>query len=171
MSLDRHRAEAPGDLGFALLITTDRRTEADDATSPRVRTLIETRGFSLRATARSVNEVEAIRRETRRLLGLPGVDAVLVCGGTGFSARDVSVEAVRALVEGDMPGFGELFRALSFAEIGSAAMLTRAYAGVLGRQAVFVLPGSPDAAALALERLILPEVAHLVGQLRLQSGG
>jgi molybdenum cofactor biosynthesis protein B len=170
MSLDRHRAQAPGDLGFGLLITSDRRTEADDATTPRVRALLEARGYRLRETARSPNAAPRIDHEMRRLLSAEDIDAVLVCGGTGLSPRDVSTDAVRSLVEREIPGFGELFRAISFAEIGSAAMLTRAFAGTVGQRAVFALPGNPDAAALALERLILPEIGHLIGQLRLESG-
>ena len=87
-------------------------------------------------------------------------------GGTGVAARDSTVETVEPLLQKVLPGFGELFRALSFEEIGPAAMLSRALAGSAGRTAVFVLPGSSGAARLALERLILPELAHMVGQLR-----
>ena len=95
-----------------------------------------------------------------------GADVVLVTGGTGVSPRDVTPEALRALGGRELPGFGELFRALSCAEIGTPAMLSRATAATLGRAVVFALPGSPDACSLALTRLVLPELHHLLHQLR-----
>ena len=91
---------------------------------------------------------------------------VLITGGTGVSGRDSTVEAVTSLLEKPLPGFGELFRMLSFAEIGAAAMLSRAIAGTAGATALFAMPGSPAGVRLAMERLIIPELAHLVGQLR-----
>jgi molybdenum cofactor biosynthesis protein B len=95
------------------------------------------------------------------------IDAVFLTGGTGVSARDGTVEAIAPLLDRQLDGFGELFRMLSFAEVGAAAMLSRALGGTVGPVAVFAMPGSPAAVQLALPRLILPELAHLVGQLRL----
>ena len=95
-----------------------------------------------------------------------GADVVVLNGGTGLASRDVSVEAVMSLLDRPIEGFGELFRALSFQQIGPAAMLSRAVAGVVGRSVVFVLPGSPKAVELAMAELILPEAGHLVGQIR-----
>ena len=94
------------------------------------------------------------------------IDCVLVSGGTGVAPRDRTVETIRPLLDKELPGFGELFRALSFEEVGPASMLSRALAGTAGRTAVFVMPGSTGAVRTALERLILPELAHLIGQLR-----
>ena len=91
-----------------------------------------------------------------------GVRAVVLTGGTGLSARDVTVETVRPLLSKTIDGFGELFRALSFQQIGPAAMASRAVAGVWDGVVVFALPGSPAAVSLALERLIVPELGHLV---------
>ena len=91
---------------------------------------------------------------------------MLVTGGTGVAPRDVTVEAIAPLFDKQLPGFGELFRALSFAEVGSAAYLSRASAGIAGGKPVFLLPGAPQAVELAMERLILPEAAHLVAQAR-----
>ncbi len=96
-------------------------------------------------------------------------DAIVVDGGTGFSPKDVTPEAVEPLSDEELPGFGELFRLLSYEEIGAAAMLSRAIAGIAHGKPVFVLPGSPKAVELAMTKLILPEVAHLLGQLRRQS--
>src|SRR5262249_14762592 len=93
----------------------------------------------------------------------PPVQAVIFTGGTGISPRDQTFEAIDALLEKRLPGFGELFRALSYQEVGSAAMLSRAQAGVRAGRVVFSLPGSPAACRLAVERLILPELSHIAG--------
>ena len=96
---------------------------------------------------------------------IPGVQAVIFTGGTGIAPRDQTFEAIDALLEKRLPGFGELFRLLSYQEIGSAAMLSRAQAGVRAGRVVFSLPGSPAACRLAVERLILPELSHIAGLL------
>lgn len=112
------------------------------------------------------DDLESIRNLMRDLIGRPDVDVVVATGGTGFSPRDVSVEAVSPLFARSIDGFGELFRMLSYEQIESAAMLSRACAGVADDTVIFVVPGSPKAVRLALERLILPEIGHLVGQIR-----
>jgi molybdopterin adenylyltransferase len=96
------------------------------------------------------------------------VDVILMNGGTGFTKRDVTVEAVQELLEKEMVGFGELFRLLSYEEIGSASMLSRAIAGTIERKVVFCMPGSTNAVRLAMEKLILPELRHLVWELQRQ---
>jgi molybdenum cofactor biosynthesis protein B len=110
------------------------------------------------------DEPEQIRAAVEQGLA-GGARAVLVTGGTGITRRDQTVEAVRPLLEKEIPGFGELFRMLSFQEIGSAAWLSRALAGTVRGALVFVLPGSPNAVRLALDRLILPELGHAVREL------
>ena len=112
------------------------------------------------------DDIGEIRAEVMAALALPEVDAVLVTGGTGLAPRDLTVEAVTPLFDREIPGFGELFRMLSFAEIGAAAMLSRAAAGLVSGRAIFLLPGSPAAVELALSRLVLPEIAHLLAQAR-----
>ena len=112
------------------------------------------------------DEPAEIRQLLTDAIARSEIDAVLVTGGTGVSPRDGTVETIEPLLDKRLDGFGEIFRALSFEEIGAAAMLSRALAGSAGRTAVFVMPGSSNAVRLALERLILPELAHLVGQLR-----
>ena len=98
--------------------------------------------------------------------GPPEVDVVVLTGGTGFSPRDITLAAVGPLLERPVEGFGELFRMLSYQQVGAAAMLSRAAAGLIEGRAVFLLPGSPKAVALAMEKLILPETGHLLGQVR-----
>jgi molybdopterin adenylyltransferase len=110
------------------------------------------------------DDVAAIRGASERALASAECAALILTGGTGLAPRDVTPEALAPLLERPLPGFGELFRQLSFAEIGAAAMLSRALGGVARGKPVFALPGSRAALRLALERLILPELGHLVAQ-------
>jgi molybdenum cofactor biosynthesis protein B len=107
-----------------------------------------------------------IRKATRDALSNRDVDVVIITGGTGLSSTDVTFEAISPLLDREIPGFGELFRKISFDEIGSAAMMSRAFAGMIKRRAIFCLPGSPNAVKTAMEKLILPELGHLVGLVR-----
>jgi len=116
------------------------------------------------------DDAAQIRVAVERALASPSCGAVLLTGGTGASPRDVTPEAVRPLLERELPGFGELFRMLSFQAIGPAAMLSRAFAGTCAGKVVFGLPGSPAAIRLALERLALPELGHLAGEATKQPG-
>ncbi|HUK50358.1 MAG TPA: molybdenum cofactor biosynthesis protein B [Terriglobales bacterium] len=112
------------------------------------------------------DSVPMIRKTTRKALAESRVDVVIITGGTGFSTTDATYEAIEPTLDREIPGFGELFRKISFDEIGSAAMLSRAFAGIVGQRAIFCLPGSPNAVRTAMQRLILPELGHLVGLAR-----
>jgi molybdenum cofactor biosynthesis protein B len=101
-----------------------------------------------------------------QLCEVPQIDAVLLTGGTGISPRDVTYDTVRPLLTRELPGYGELFRMLSFQQVGPACMLSRTIGGIIGRIIVLTMPGSPKAVDLAMQRLILPELAHLVDQAR-----
>ena len=166
MTVDAHRKEA-GRIaaGFALITVSDTRSAATDLGGRRLRELVLAAGHRVLAATIVRDEIVAIRAAAEQALAATAVDIVLVTGGTGIAPRDRTPEAIAPLFERELVGFGELFRALSFAEIGAAAVLSRATAGVTGRRAIFLLPGSPAALELALTRLILPEVAHLVAQL------
>ncbi len=166
MSVEEHRAHAAAVLGFALITVSDTRAHADDVSGRVLREGVQAAGHTVMATALVADDVAAIRAEVRRMLALPGADVVVLTGGTGFSPRDLTVEAVAPLFDRTVEGFGELFRMLSYQQVGAAAMLSRAAAGLVGDRAVFLLPGSPRAASLALEALILPEAGHLLGQAR-----
>ena len=142
------------------------RTLESDTTGARLATLLAEAGQE-RVERRVVrDDVGAIEAAVRELLDTETVDVVVVDGGTGVSPSDVTPEAVAPLLERELEGFGEAFRALSLAAVGPAAMLSRALGGVVGQKAVFALPGSPAAAELGLRRLILPVAPHLLGQLR-----
>jgi molybdenum cofactor biosynthesis protein B len=168
MSVAEHKALSPAarDLRVALLTASDSRSTRDDEGGQLLKRLCVEAGFGVVDEALLREEPEILRAHVAALAASGTIDAVLVTGGTGIGPRDRTPEAVGGLFERRLEGFGELFRALSFAEIGSAAMLSRADAGVVGSALVFLLPGSPAAVRLAMERLIVPELAHAVGQLR-----
>ncbi len=127
---------------------------------------LEAHGHKLAERVIVKDEAAEIRREVLRAIARRDVDVVILTGGTGVSARDVTPETVEPLLDKILLGFGELFRTLSFEQIGPAAMLSRALAGTARGTAVFVTPGSSAAVRLAMDRLVLPEVGHIVGQLR-----
>ena len=166
MSAEQHRQAAHAVLGFAILTVSDSRAKADDVSGRTLRDLISSAGHPIVDSTLVPDDVEAIRGAVQRFLALPGVDVVVTTGGTGFSPRDVTLSAVAPLFEKPVEGFGELFRMLSYQQVGAAAMLSRAAAGLVGPRAVFLLPGSPRAVALALDELVLPETGHLLSQAR-----
>ncbi len=167
MSVDQHRAAA-GNTGFGFMVITasDSRKPGDDLSGALVRERALAAGHRVVESRLVADEATALRAAVETALASPAVDAVVVTGGTGLAPRDVTIEAVAPLFGKTIDGFGELFRRLSWDEIGPAAMLSRATAGVAAGKAVFLLPGSPAAVRLALDRLILPELAHLLAQAR-----
>jgi len=161
-----HRAEAQGaPLAAAIVTASDTRALKNDASGTVLAQGLGEAGITVVDRRIVRDEVLALTHAIRAGIAA-GADAVLVTGGTGVAPRDVTPEALLALGARILPGFGELFRALSFAEIGTAAMLSRATAGIVGKTVVFALPGSPGACRLALSRLIVPELPHLVAQLK-----
>jgi molybdenum cofactor biosynthesis protein B len=166
MSAEQHRQYAPTTLGFGIVTVSDTRGPEDDAGGRSLSALAQVAGHRVEGSALVVDDVAAIRAAVRRMLAVPGIDVVVLTGGTGFAPRDVTLDAVLPLFDKPIEGFGELFRMLSWQQVGAAAMLSRAAAGLIGDRAVFLLPGSPKAVSLAMEKLILPEVAHLLGQAR-----
>jgi len=165
MGHEDHRRAAPSRVRVFVVTASDTRGEAEDESGAWLRAAIEAAGHEL-AGYRLVRDEPA---ELRAALGAAAearADAVVVNGGTGISARDRTYEAVAAVLEKRLDGFGELFRWLSFQEIGSAAMLSRAVAGVWQGRAVFSVPGSAAAVRLAWERLVGPELPHVVHELR-----
>jgi molybdenum cofactor biosynthesis protein B len=161
-----HRAYAPSSLGCAVLTVSDSRSAREDSSGDLIQSLLEGAGHKVLDRGLVPDEREPLQAAARRAIARPDIDALLITGGTGVAPRDITVEVIEPLLYKVLPGFGELFRMLSFEEVGPAAMLSRALAGSADRTAVFVLPGSSGAVRLALERLVLPELPHLVGQLR-----
>ncbi|PSL40220.1 molybdenum cofactor biosynthesis protein B [Planomicrobium soli] len=151
---------------LAVLTVSDTRTEATDTGGKLVQELAKEKGLEIAAYKIVPDNTETIRLAVKAWLEEDRVDAVITTGGTGIARRDVTLEAVKPLFEKELDGFGELFRYVSFAEdVGTKALLSRAAAGVAEDKAIFVLPGSRGAVRLAMKRLILPEIRHIVFEL------
>lgn len=159
-----HRARGPRTVRCFALTISDTKTPGDDASGDLIRRLTQAAGHEV-VGARIVKDDPAQIRAAVLEAIAAGAQAVIASGGTGLTSRDSTFEVVSALIERPIPGFGELFRWLSFQEVGSAAMISRATAGVVQGAVVFALPGSPNGVQLALERLVLPELSHLLEQL------
>jgi len=165
----KHKEKAPAELGFAVIVCSTSRYEklkagerVVDESGDLIVELLQRHGH--RVTFRRVvpDDEALIRKVFKEALELQATDAVILCGGTGISSTDVTIESVRPLLDKELDGFGELFRWLSYETIGSAALMTRAVGGVTSGKAVFCIPGSPQAVGLCLEKLILPEVGHII---------
>lgn len=164
MSSDAHRRTAPSSVRCFVLTISDTRTEATDTSGDAIAGLLAAAGHVVTGRAIVRDDPEAVREA---IAGGPAgaAQVIITTGGTGITSRDSTYEAIAALLDKRLDGFGELFRMLSYDEIGSAAMLSRACAGTIGRTAVFSLPGSEHAVRLAMTKLILPEIGHVVREL------
>ena len=160
-----HRSRGPRAVRCAVITISDTRTEADDKSGQLIQERLRAAGHEIVLYRILKDEPDEIRRLVSDLADQGDVQAALLTGGTGLSSRDGTFEAVDSLLDKRLDGFGELFRMLSYEEIGAAAMLSRAVAGSRGRMAIFSMPGSSAAVRLAMEKLIVPELGHLVGQL------
>ncbi len=161
MAEAQHRARRVESVACAVITVSDSRTAETDTSGALIRERLESAGHRISAFEVIKDEPEQVRLRVLAHCDDPACAAVLLNGGTGLSPRDTTYEAVAALLTKKLDGFGELFRSLSFEEIGSAAMLSRATAGVCRSTIVFSMPGSTDAVRLAMDRLILPELGHL----------
>jgi molybdenum cofactor biosynthesis protein B len=164
-----HKAGAPRSLNFALIVCSTSRSESlkrherfRDQSGDLVVEKLKNNGH--RVTVRRIvpDDRDVIQKNLMRLLRSRKVDAIITCGGTGVGPRDLTIKAVKPLLDKEIQGFGEIFRHLSYEEIGSAAVLTNALAGVVKGKAIFCIPGSPQGASLAVDKLILPEAGHIL---------
>jgi molybdopterin adenylyltransferase len=157
-----HRSHAPRAVGCFVLTISDSKTEETDTSGALIRELLGAAGHPVVGHAIVRDEPAQVAAVIQDGCANPGVQVFILTGGTGITSRDSTFEAVEALLDKRITGFGELFRMLSYQEIGAAAMLSRAQAGVVQGRILFSLPGSPNACRLALEKLIMPELGHLV---------
>jgi molybdenum cofactor biosynthesis protein B len=158
----QHRSEAPRSVRCAVVTISDTRTLATDTGGQTIVDLLNAAGHTVADRQIVPDEPDRIRTLVNRYLDRDDVDAVLLTGGTGLGSRDQTFETLSGLLTKPMPGYGELFRMLSYQEIGPAAMLSRAVGGLIGRTVVLTMPGSRAGVRLAMEKLILPELGHLV---------
>ena len=161
-STNEHRRKAARPITVSILTVSDTRTLENDLGGQLIAELIEASGNSVLHRAIVVDEIFPIRNAAKEMIEAEGCEALLITGGTGLAARDCTPESIEPLYDAIIPGYGELFRMLSFAEIGSASMLSRASGGRVGKKVILTMPGSPAGVRLAMEKLIVPEIAHLV---------
>jgi molybdenum cofactor biosynthesis protein B len=147
---------------FGVLTISDTRNEETDRSGRIAKELIEKDGHEISAYRIIRNEKSEIQEILDEILEDGKIDTIITIGGTGISQRDLTVEAVSELLNKEIEGFGELFRTLSFREVGEAAMISRATAGIINRKIIFCLPGSKNAVKLALTKLILPGLGHII---------
>jgi molybdopterin adenylyltransferase len=167
MSTEEHKSLAPDKVSCKIITVSDTRTKETDKSGQTMKNLLEAAGHTITDYCIVKDEKAAIKEAVWLGCQDPEIDVVLTNGGTGIAKRDVTIETVQDLFEKEISGFGELFRMLSYQEdIGSAAILSRAIAGVVNNTAVFSTPGSTGAVKLAMNRLILPEIGHVVRELR-----
>ncbi|MBX9790807.1 MAG: MogA/MoaB family molybdenum cofactor biosynthesis protein [Pirellulales bacterium] len=165
-SAAEHRSQSPERVGCAVVTVSDTRTLETDTGGGTIVERLTAAGHEVMAREIVPDEPRQLRSLLVALSNRPEVDAILITGGTGISRRDRTFETVTDLLDKQIPGYGELFRWLSFAEIGAAAMLSRTIGGLLGQTVVLTMPGSPHAVCLAMEKLVLPELGHLVREAR-----
>lgn len=167
-STEEHRSEAPREITCAVLTISDTRTQEDDRSGQLIRQHLNYRNHSVKDYQIVKDDAGQITETLKKWIEDPEIQAIITNGGTGISGRDVTYGAIMSLLDKELPGFGELFRMLSWDEVGAAAMLSRATAGVAGGTVIFSTPGSSNAVKLAMEKLIGPELGHIVHELTKQ---
>jgi molybdopterin adenylyltransferase len=168
-STEKHREASPERIRVAVLTISDTRTAETDTGGKIIVDSMQKAGHEVVYRAIVNDDAPQIKKSLEWLLTGVGVDAVITTGGTGISARDTTYEVVIRMLDKKLDGFGELFRMLSYEEVGAAAILSRAVAGVVGSKFVACLPGSTNAVRLAMEKLLVPEIPHVVFELNKHS--
>ena len=161
MSHQEHRDQAPDRIRCAVITVSDTRTPDNDTSGQYMQEALTREGHAVSAYMIVKDEPEQIRQLIQHHMQATETDAVLLSGGTGLSSRDGTYEVVQGCLDKELSGFGELFRMLSYEEIGAAAMMSRATAGVAAATVIVSMPGSSAAVRLAMDKLILPELAHM----------
>ena len=162
MGYQEHRHEAPKSVNCAVLTISDSRTEADDESGRLIQQKLGENGHRVAAYAILRNEADSIKQKIEELLKQEELQVIIASGGTGVSHRDITVETISSILDKKLDGFGELFRFLSYREIGTASIMSRALGGVAGGKVILCLPGSLGAVRLALDKIIIPEIGHMV---------
>ena len=164
-SHEQHKAAAPTEIGCAVVTCSDSRTEDSDTSGQLIRRRLTEHGHRVAGYHLIKDDPAAIRTIIETVVRDPAVHAIIINGGTGISRRDSTFEAIDGLLEKRLTGFGEVFRMLTYQEIGSPAMLSRATAGLYRGRILFSTPGSEAAVRLAMDKLILPELGHIIREI------
>ncbi len=162
MGYQEHKQKAPQSVSCAVLTISDSRTEQDDESGRLIKQKLSENGHRVMFYSILKNEADSIEKKIYELLGQEELQVIITSGGTGVSHRDVTIDTICSILEKKLDGFGELFRFLSYQEIGTTSIMSRAIAGVAGGKVILCLPGSLGAASLAMDKIILPEIGHMV---------
>jgi len=165
-SVEKHREAAPDYVRIAILTISDTRTPETDTGGDVIEELMSEAGHKISSRSIVKDDAPRLRTTLVDLLARSDVDAIITTGGTGIAARDTTYEVVDRMVEKKLDGFGEIFRMLSYEEVGAAAILSRAVAGAVGAKFIASLPGSRNGVRLAVEKLLVPEISHIVFELK-----
>lgn len=175
-STEKHKAQAPKKLRFGIITVStsrfyqsEKNQEVEDVSGSIIQSSLKNDGHEIVMKKLVPDDPAMIKKSLKQALAQEKLDAVVFCGGTGIAPSDVTIETVTPLLQKTLPGFGEIFRRLSYDEIGSGAVLSRAVAGITKGKAIFCLPGSPNAVGLCMQKLILPETPHIVKHAREQT--
>jgi molybdopterin adenylyltransferase len=167
MSYEQHQSSAKSIIaGCAIITLSDTRTSETDAGGKRIAELLWPAGHLVVEYRVIPDDAAGFKLVLDELLSRPDIDAILTTGGTGISRRDQAISVIESIIESPLPGFGELFRMLSWDQIASGTLLSRATAGIARGKPLFAMPGSPAAVELAMTKLILPELRHILHELR-----
>jgi molybdenum cofactor biosynthesis protein B len=162
MGYHEHKESAPRSVSCVVLTISDSRTEQDDESGGLIKRRLSENGHQVMSYNILKNDAEAIKKKIYELLEQTELQVIIASGGTGISHRDITVDTIESILEKRLDGFGELFRFLTYQEIGTGSIMSRAIAGVARGKVIICLPGSLGAATLAMDRIILPEIGHLV---------
>ena len=162
MSHHEHKENAPRSVNCAVLTISDTRTEQNDESGMLIRQRLIQNGHQILSYAILKDEADSLKNKITELLANKKLQVIITNGGTGASHRDITVDTIRPMLERELDGFGELFRFLTYQEIGTASIMSRTIGGVVAGKIILCLPGSPEAAKLAMDRIIIPEIGHLV---------
>jgi molybdenum cofactor biosynthesis protein B len=162
LGIEEHKKHAPSTLNCAVITVSSSRTKENDESGKAIINIFEKEGHNVIQYDLVKDDISGIRGALDNTMAEESIKAIILNGGTGISKQDVTIEAVKPYLEKELKGFGELFRLLSYKEIGSPAMLSRSLAGVGKGRIIICLPGSTNACKLAMEKLIIPELGHLV---------
>ncbi|MCD6330962.1 MAG: molybdenum cofactor biosynthesis protein MoaB [Thermoplasmata archaeon] len=161
MGVEEHKKHAIKNIKFAVFVVSDTRNEKTDESGKLIKELIEKKGHN-------AVEYKIIKNDEKEIINALqcNADAIVFCGGTGISKKDITIDVVKPLLQKELPGFGEMFRILSMEEIGTAAIMSRATAGIIDGKAVFCIPGSKNAVKTAMKKIILEECGHILWEAR-----
>ena len=162
MGYQEHKHLSPKSVNCAIIIISDTRTEKNDESGKLIMQALKIGGHKLLSYCILKNDAGSIRKKLNELLVEKNLQVIIASGGTGISHMDITIEAISTILEKRIDGFGELFRFLTYQEIGTASIMSRAMAGVAMGKIIICLPGSAGAVDLAMKKIILPEIGHIV---------